>query len=150
MVTELRKTFLSRSEVETERIGHELASSLSPGTLVTLDGELGAGKTLLAAAIAEGFGVDRMQIQSPTYVIMRPYLSGNIPIYHWDFYRIAAAEELATADFSEILYERRSLFLVEWASLFPAVWREFFPRVEITFNPGEDHGDRNLTFLYRR
>ena len=82
MLTERRNTIISHSEADTERFGQELAVTLSPGTLITLDGELGTGKTLLAAAIAGGLGVPRTAVQSPTYVLMRPYMTGNIPIYH--------------------------------------------------------------------
>lgn len=149
MINERRQTVLSRSEEETERIGRELANTLTAGTLITLDGELGAGKTTLAAAIAAGRGIERVAIQSPTYVIMRPYLTGNIPIYHWDFYRIASIDELNTADFRELLDERRSLFLVEWASLFKEAWSAFYPRIEITLTPGVAHESRSLTLVYR-
>ncbi|HOW52206.1 MAG TPA: tRNA (adenosine(37)-N6)-threonylcarbamoyltransferase complex ATPase subunit type 1 TsaE [bacterium] len=149
MVTDRRQTFFSHTEEQTEQLGHELALSLSPGTLVTLDGGLGSGKTALAAAIAEGIGVDRREIQSPTYVIMRSYRSGNIPIYHWDFYRIASSDELLTADFLEILSERSSLVLVEWASLFPTVWRSFFPRIEIDITLGEEHATRIISYIHK-
>jgi len=149
MLNERKNTFFSHSEADTERFGRELAMHLSPGTLVALDGELGAGKTLLAAAIAEGCGVPRTAVQSPTYVLMRPYLTGKIPIYHWDFYRIASADELLTADFQEILFERRSLVLVEWASLFSTVWLSFFPRIEIALTSGEDHGSRTINVVHK-
>ncbi len=148
MSNERRQTFLSRSEEETERIGRELANTLTAGTLITLDGELGAGKTTLAAAIAAGRGIERVAVQSPTYVIMRPYLTGNVPIYHWDFYRIASIDELNTADFRELLEERRSLFLVEWASLFKEAWSAFYPRIEITLTPGVAHESRTVTLVY--
>jgi tRNA threonylcarbamoyladenosine biosynthesis protein TsaE len=148
MLNERRNTVFSRSESDTERFGQELATQLSPGTLVTLDGELGAGKTVLAAAIAGGLGVPRTAVQSPTYVLMRPYLTGNIPIYHWDFYRIATVDELAIADFHELLNERNSLFLVEWASLFPKAWGSFSPRVEITITAGDTDDSRTISVVH--
>jgi tRNA threonylcarbamoyladenosine biosynthesis protein TsaE len=149
MLNERKNTLISRCEIDTERFGRELAAQLSPGTLVTLDGEMGAGKTLLAAAIAVGLGVPRTAVQSPTYVLMRPYLSGKIPIYHWDFYRIASVEELLTADFQELLSERRSVVLIEWASRFPTAWLSFFPRIEIALTPGEDHGSRTINCVHK-
>lgn len=149
MLNEQRNIVISRSEADTERVGQALATQLSPGTLITLDGELGAGKTVLAAAIAGGLGVPRTAVQSPTYVLMRPYLSGHIPIYHWDFYRIASVEELSTADFQELLSERRSVVIIEWALLFPAAWNAFFPRIEIALTPGEDHGSRTINIVHK-
>jgi tRNA A37 threonylcarbamoyladenosine biosynthesis protein TsaE len=80
---------------------------------------------------------------------MRPYLTGNIPIYHWDFYRIASVEELMTADFQELLAERRAVVLIEWAALFPAAWNYFFPRIEIALIPGEEHGSRTINCIHK-
>lgn len=149
MLNDRKNIVISRCETDTERFGQELAAQLSPGTLITLDGELGTGKTLLAAAIAEGLGVPRTVVQSPTYTLMRPYLSGNIPIYHWDFYRIASVEELLTADFQELLSERCSVVLIEWASRFPTLWISFFPRIEIALTSGEDHGSRTINCVHK-
>ena len=141
---ERRQYLLSRSEEETERLGRELAADLPPGTLITLDGPLGSGKTVLAGAIAEGRGIPRTQVQSPTYVILRQYTTGNILIYHWDLYRIATADELATADFPELLRDPSALTIIEWASLFPSLWEDHLPRVEITLSEGAIHAEGRI------
>ncbi len=141
--------FLSKSETDTERFGKELALSLGPGTLVTLDGDLGTGKTTLVAAIAEAWGVPRHTVQSPTYVLLRCYLEGRIPIYHWDFYRIADGEELMVTDFRELLLERSAIVLIEWASRFRQAWEFFLPRCEITITEGDEHGTRVIDLLPR-
>lgn len=142
MLKERRQSLFSRSEEETERIARELAVDLLPGTLITLDGPLGSGKTVFAGAIAEGCGVPRPQVQSPTYVILRQYTTGNILIYHWDLYRIASVDELETADFPELLRDRSALTIIEWARLFPSLWEQHMPRIEITLSEGENHAER--------
>jgi len=148
VVKEQRQEILSRSEEETERIGRNLAGSLSPGTLITLDGALGSGKTVLAGAIAEGRGVPRTQVQSPTYVILRQYTTGNILIYHWDLYRIATIDELETADLPELLRDRSALTIIEWAGLFPSLWGHHAPRVEITLSEGANHAERRIDLVF--
>ena len=62
------KKIISRSEEETENIAFELAKNLSPGTVVTLNGDLGAGKTVFARGFARGLGVTEA-VSSPTYTI---------------------------------------------------------------------------------
>jgi len=140
-------TLLSHSEADTERFGRELTSRLQPGILVTLDGDLGAGKTVLAAAIAGALGVPRTVVQSPSYVLLRSYTEAFFPVYHWDFYRIADAEEIVTADFQEILLERSGLVIVEWASRFKALWDFFLPRHEIEITMGASHGTRHIKVI---
>ncbi len=140
--------FLSKNESDTEQFGKDLALRLTPGSLVTLDGELGSGKTTLVAAIATFYGVPRTEVQSPTYVLLRRYL-GVFPLYHWDFYRITDIEELAIADFREMLLERTAIVFIEWASRFRPAWDFFFPRYEITITEGNDHGTRHFDLLSR-
>ena len=89
------------SEQETERLGHALAEVLAPGTVIGLVGPLGAGKTRLARAIAESFGVDPAVIASPTFVLIHEY-EGTLPVYHFDAYRLDSArafEDLGVADY---------------------------------------------------
>ena len=92
-----------------------LASALRPGDLVSLDGQLGAGKTTLVQQLGQALGL-RETVSSPTFVLMNEYLSGPFPIAHVDLYRLG--EERA-AGFSNELYamldEGRALILVEWA-----------------------------------
>ncbi len=148
-MSEQRLRFLSKNESETEQFGKDLARRLAPGALVTLDGELGSGKTTLVAGIATAYGVPRTAIQSPTYVLLRCYFEGTTPLYHWDFYRIADVEELAVADFRELLLERTAVVFIEWASRFRRAWDFFLPRHEITITEGDDHGTRHIDLLSR-
>jgi tRNA threonylcarbamoyladenosine biosynthesis protein TsaE len=101
------------SEDETERLGRAIAQVVEPGTVIGLSGPLGAGKTRLVRAIAEGLGVDPAAIASPTFVLIHEY-EGRFPIYHFDAYRLEnpqAFEDLGVADY----WRKGGVCLVEWA-----------------------------------
>ncbi len=84
MAEMLRET---NSAAETRALGEELSSSLRPGDVVVLEGELGAGKSELARGIARGLGV-RETVTSPSFTILNVYESGRYPLYHFDWYRL--------------------------------------------------------------
>ena len=105
------------SEDELIRYGQELAENLSPGSVVALYGDLGSGKTTLAAAIAAGLGVAE-RVTSPTFTIIGEYVSGHLPLYHFDVYRLgsAAAEEMEELGYLEY-FAGEGVSIVEWADL---------------------------------
>src|SRR3954454_4601751 len=83
-----------RNLEETEAFGRRLGQMLFPGAVVALVGQLGAGKTHLSRAIAEGLGVpDGRCVTSPTFVLIQEY-QGRLPIYHFDAYRLRGAADL--------------------------------------------------------
>jgi tRNA threonylcarbamoyladenosine biosynthesis protein TsaE len=101
------------TEDDTRRLGRAISEVLRPGVVIGLVGPLGAGKTLLVRAIAEAQGVDPAEISSPTFVLIHEY-AGNLPIYHFDAYRLAscrAFEDLGVADY----FGGAGVCLVEWA-----------------------------------
>ena len=111
-------TFLSHSPEETRSWAEQYAKQLSPGDVVLLEGEMGAGKTVLAQGIARGLGV-KEDVLSPTYA----YVNSYAPMFHFDCYRIGSvrqAEELGFADY----FDAGRICLVEWseniAPLLPA------------------------------
>src|SRR5690625_7496312 len=101
----------SSSEEETIRIGERLAILLRPGSVVTLSGQLGAGKTTLVKGIAAGLGVKQM-VTSPTFTIIKEY-EGELPLYHMDAYRLEHSEE--DIGFSEY-FSDDGISVVEWAT----------------------------------
>lgn len=102
----------TRSESETAAFAAELAGLAEPGTVLALDGSLGAGKTRFAQAYAAALGVPGL-VNSPTFTIIKEY-EGRLPFYHMDVYRIslAEAEELGLDDY----FLGDGVTLVEWAS----------------------------------
>lgn len=104
-------SIVTTSEAETRAVGRKLASLLRPDDMLLLSGELGSGKTVLVSGLAEGLGIDE-EITSPTFVIMRRYDDGFIPLVHADVYRLGSLNELIDLD---VLDEARGAALViEW------------------------------------
>ena len=98
----------------TENLGRRLGELLFPGAIVALVGPLGAGKTQLARAIAEGLQVsDSRVVSSPTFVLIQEY-QGRLPIYHFDAYRLRGAADFADLGTDELL-GGDGVCLVEWA-----------------------------------
>jgi tRNA threonylcarbamoyladenosine biosynthesis protein TsaE len=105
--------FEARDEADTERLAGALASLLEPGSVLALDGDLGAGKTRFSQALGKALGV-RELINSPTFTIIKEY-EGRMPFYHMDVYRISQAEadELGLEEY----FFGSGACVVEWASL---------------------------------
>ena len=78
---------------ETRTLGERLASSLRPGDVLLLLGNMGAGKSELTRGIARGLGIQG-PVASPTFTILQVYDEGHIPLYHFDWYRLESADEL--------------------------------------------------------
>lgn len=107
------ETIQINSEAETEQLGQRLARELEPGTVVSLVGTLGAGKTRLVQAIAAGLGVPREAVTSPTFVLVNEYTQGRMPLYHFDAYRLKDDDEFLQLG-SEEYFESDGVTLVEW------------------------------------
>jgi len=98
----------------TQAFGRRLGQRLRPGSVVALVGALGAGKTQLARAIAEGLGIaDSRVVTSPTFVLVQEY-AAQLPIYHFDAYRLKTEAEFADLGAHEY-FEGDGVCLVEWA-----------------------------------
>ncbi|MBQ2070264.1 MAG: tRNA (adenosine(37)-N6)-threonylcarbamoyltransferase complex ATPase subunit type 1 TsaE, partial [Bacilli bacterium] len=83
----MRASFVSKSKEQTRALGEALAQKLFPGSVVLLEGDLGAGKTTLVGGVAKGLGVEG-DVISPTFNIMKCYFRGKMPLYHIDAYRL--------------------------------------------------------------
>jgi len=92
--------------------GEQLASQLTPGMLVFLVGDLGAGKTTLVRGILKGLG-HRGSVKSPTYNLVEPYTINKLPVFHFDLYRLMGGEELEYMGMRDYLNEE-SVCFVEW------------------------------------
>jgi tRNA threonylcarbamoyladenosine biosynthesis protein TsaE len=98
----------------TEAFGRRLGEQLFPGAVIALIGQLGAGKTHLTRAIAEGLGVKNPAIvNSPTFVLIQEY-PARLPIYHFDAYRLGGPREFAELGVEEY-FRGEGVSIVEWA-----------------------------------
>lgn len=123
--------FVTHSEEETIAVGRELAALLPESAVVSLAGDLGAGKTTLVKGIAAArAGVDPDEVSSPTFTLVHEYGASPRLVYHIDLYRLETARELATLGLEE-LDERPALILIEWANRFTRLPLEITHRIEI-------------------
>ena len=105
--------YISRSPAETESVGEMLGSRLRSGTVVAYLGDLGMGKTAFTRGLARGLGA-KEQVTSPTYTIVNEYLSGRMPLFHFDMYRLASSDDLWDIGWEDYL-ERGGVCAVEWS-----------------------------------
>ncbi|MBF0188627.1 MAG: tRNA (adenosine(37)-N6)-threonylcarbamoyltransferase complex ATPase subunit type 1 TsaE [Magnetococcales bacterium] len=105
--------FTTRSEDETEQFGSRMAELLHPGSVIVLEGDLGAGKTVVARGIVRGLGSNKESVTSPTFTLMNPYPDGRLPVWHWDLYRLGDPEELDLIGAEEYLGVD-GVTLIEW------------------------------------
>lgn len=102
---------------ETQRIAAALAKVVVPGTVIALEGDLGAGKTHFTQGLARGLGVGEA-VTSPTFNVMSVYDQGRLPLYHFDLYRLENALELEDIAFYDYV-EADGVSCIEWAAKFP-------------------------------
>lgn len=102
-----------------ETLGAELATGLAAGAVLALCGPLGAGKTCLTRGIVAGLGSAAV-VTSPTFTLVHEYPGGRLPVSHFDFYRVASADELVAAGWDDHL-DRNGVVIVEWADRFPGL-----------------------------
>ena len=104
---------ITNSAVETEEVGAKLARQLTPGTVIAYRGDLGAGKTAFTRGLARGLGAAE-PVTSPTYTIVNEYLSGRLPLFHFDMYRLTCSDELFDIGWEDYL-EWGGVCAVEWS-----------------------------------
>ncbi|MBE1557022.1 tRNA (adenosine(37)-N6)-threonylcarbamoyltransferase complex ATPase subunit type 1 TsaE [Sporosarcina limicola] len=134
----MNKELIVHSVEETERLAEQLAELLTPPDVITLEGDLGAGKTTFTKALARGLGITRT-VNSPTFTIIKQYV-GKYAFNHLDVYRLAGSDE--DLGWDELFYGD-AISVIEWAHLI----EEDLPkeRLEIRFvHNGENK--RTITF----
>ncbi len=110
MITE---KIISESPESTVSFFKEMGSRAEPGTVLAFYGDLGAGKTVAAKAVADGLGIAE-NVTSPTFTLMETYSGGRLPFYHFDLYRIEDESELDNLFFEEY-WEGDGVSVIEWA-----------------------------------
>src|SRR5215468_7994174 len=100
-------------EQATRRLVTDIATALEPGDLLTLSGDLGAGKTTFARAMIRYLaGDETVEVPSPTFTLMQTYELPRFPVVHTDLYRVAGSEELAELGFDDL--PENAVVVVEW------------------------------------
>jgi tRNA threonylcarbamoyladenosine biosynthesis protein TsaE len=133
---------LACTEDELIAWGEQFGRVASPPLIVTISGELGAGKTTLARAICRGYGVTE-DVTSPTFALVHRYAAPRSPVYHLDLYRLESPEELTNIGWDETLSED-ALILIEW----PERAVDRIPRIHVPMSLQHLPGDPSRRLLY--
>ena len=131
---------VSKNALHTLQIGKILASKLKKGDIVILTGDLGSGKTKLTEGILSYFNL-QSEISSPTFTIVNEYLSNDIPIYHFDVYRLADSSEFFAIGGEE--YFEKGISIIEWGEII----QDALPKEYIQINFDRNFNNENERIL---
>jgi tRNA threonylcarbamoyladenosine biosynthesis protein TsaE len=134
------------SPEETRELGASVGQVLRPGDVVSLTGDLGAGKTTFVQGAARALGATD-PVLSPTFMLVREY-AGRIPIYHLDVYRLERIQDVMDLGFEELVDRQRVVF-IEWGDAIDALLPPEHIQVELTIPDGESHRRLELTWYGR-
>lgn len=128
----MAEKIITNSAEETKELAAKLVAELKTGAVITLEGDLGAGKTTFAQGVGEALGIKRMT--SPTYTLIRDYPVeekgfGIDRLYHIDLYRLETAEEVFQLGLNELWFSPKHLLLIEWPEKTGGILPT--PRIEI-------------------
>ena len=133
---------ISSSEEETTELAGKFALSLPRPAVVTLTGDLGAGKTVFSRGMARALGV-KGPISSPTFTIVQEYEIQDGSLYHMDLYRISDDEEALAFGIEDFLNDKQSICLIEWPQRLEWLLPEIVYHVDIQH---VSETERKLTF----
>jgi tRNA threonylcarbamoyladenosine biosynthesis protein TsaE len=133
---------LALTEPELVDWGVRLGRQIVPPLVITLDGDLGAGKTTLARAICAGFGVQE-EVTSPTFAIVHVYEAPKSPVYHIDLYRLDGPRDLQNIGWDDLV-QSDALLLIEW----PERAGELLPVDHLPIQLRHVEGDPDRRVLY--
>jgi tRNA threonylcarbamoyladenosine biosynthesis protein TsaE len=129
-----RLDLVTRAPEETRELGAALADLLVPGDVISLTGDLGAGKTCLVQGAARSLGVQE-PVGSPTFVLVREY-RGEIPVYHLDVYRLDRLQEVLDLGFEDLL-DPGGVIFIEWGDAIDPLLPDSYLEVELSIS-GDD------------
>ena len=116
------ETFASSSEEETAALGRRLGPTLPATSVVLLQGDLGAGKTVFVRGLADGLGADASEVTSPTFTLIQEYRGGRLPLLRVDLYRLDDPREVDDLGLDEL--GEGAVLAIEWGDKLPRIPRE--------------------------
>lgn len=141
----MKLEILTKNEDETIAVSTSLAKAIKAPAVISLVGDLGAGKTTFTKGLGKAYGVNEF-ITSPTFTILNEYTQGKTNLYHFDMYRMSSYEEAVETGFLEYfdLDTLNGVTVVEWASNTPGILpKEFY---QLTIEKQDDEDKRKITF----
>jgi len=137
--------YTSPNESQTTSIGRQLATMISPGDIITLSGDLGAGKTTFTKGFAEGLGVKKT-ITSPTFSLMNVYPTDAHPeidmFVHIDTYRLENEEDLRAIGVEDYLGDPKTIVMIEWPEKKAGILKKFEQVIAVNITNGADDAER--------
>lgn len=129
--------YVTTNEAQTEAIGVNLGKNAKPGAVFALDGDLGAGKTVMTRGIARGMGLNADDVCSPTFTIVNEYdenedgSRAQVPLFHFDTYRLGGSNDFIDAGLDEY-FVRGGVCVIEWSSVIDDLLPADTVRIKIT------------------
>ncbi|MFC6169723.1 tRNA (adenosine(37)-N6)-threonylcarbamoyltransferase complex ATPase subunit type 1 TsaE [Loigolactobacillus jiayinensis] len=116
------------SDAATQKVGAALGQLVQPGSVIFLQGDLGAGKTTFTKGLAAALGIQQY-VKSPTFTLIREYTSGRLPLYHMDVYRLenGGGDELGLEEY----FNGAGVSVVEWPQFIEDEWPDDYLQIEI-------------------
>ena len=130
---------------DTFALGEKIGRLAEPGTVLTLVGDLGVGKTVFTQGVAAGLGI-REPVNSPTFTIVQIYEEGRMPFYHFDVYRIGDIEEMEEIGYDDYFFGQ-GICLIEWADLIEEILPEKLIKVTIEKDLEKGFDYRRITVI---
>jgi len=119
-----------RSTERTLALGKKIGRLLKEGSILCLFGEFGSGKTTLVKGIAEGLGIKKNKVISPSFILLREY-KGRKTLYHFDLYRLKSIKEILDIGYAEYLYDK-GIVCIEWADRLKGYLPKTFLELELS------------------
>ena len=129
--------YITTTVEETLSLGEKLGREAANGTVYALDGDLGAGKTVLTRGIARGMGLNEDDVCSPTFTIVNEYVetrdggAAEVPLFHFDTYRLGGSDDFIDAGLDEY-FDRDGVCVIEWSSVIDDLLPKNTIRIKIT------------------
>jgi len=131
-----RMVIISKSPEETLAVGKRIGAKCKPGTVISLRGSLGAGKTVIAKGVAEALGITEA-IVSPTFTLIQEYQGAKLRMYHMDLYRLSGTDEFEMIGGEEMLYGK-AVTLIEWSEKIQEMLPKTTVYVNLDIKPDQD------------
>ena len=128
--------FVSHTPEETLEIGRPIGAKCKSGTVVSLRGSLGAGKTVIAKGVAEALGI-KDAIVSPTFTLIQEYQGTKLQLFHMDLYRLSGTDEFEMIGGEEMLYGK-AVVLIEWSEKIEEMLPDGTVFITIDIQPNQD------------
>lgn len=139
----MKEMIETHSATETFAVGKKIGETIKPGSIITLTGDLGVGKTVFSQGLAAGLGITE-PVNSPTFTILQIYEEGRLPLYHFDTYRIGDVEEMDEVGYEDYFFGK-GVTLIEWPSMIEEIIPEEHIDVVIEKNMEMDFDYRQIT-----